>query len=100
MNKTECISNIAEKTGVTKKDTAAVIEAFIAEITDTLAKGDSVQFVGFGTFSVRDRAARTGVNPQTGAKIKIAATRVPAFKAGKTLKAAIAATGKKKGKKK
>lgn len=100
MNKTECISNIAEKTGVTKKATAAVIEALFAEITDTLAKGDSVQFVGFGTFSVRDRAERTGVNPQTKAKIKIAATRVPAFKSGKTLKTAIAATNKKKGKKK
>lgn len=100
MNKTECISNIAEKTGVTKKDTAAVIEAFIAEVTDALSKGDSVQLMGFGTFSVRDRAARTGVNPQTGAKIKIAATRVPAFKVGKTLKTAVAATSKKKGKKK
>ena len=100
MNKTECISNIAEKTGVTKKDTAAVIKAFIAEVTDALSKGDSVQLMGFGTFSVRDRAARTGVNPQTGAKIKIAATRVPAFKVGKTLKTAVAATSKKKGKKK
>lgn len=100
MNKTECISNIAEKTGVTKKATAAVIDALFAEITDALAKGDSVQFMGFGTFTVRDRAARTGVNPQTGAKIKIAATRVPAFKVGANFKATIAEAGKKKGKKK
>lgn len=90
MNKTELVSALAETSGVTKKDAEKVLGAFINVVGDTLKKGDKIQLVGFGTFEARKRAAREGKNPQTGAKIKIAASTVPAFKAGKALKDYIA----------
>lgn len=86
MNKQELISVMADKTGLSKKDAEAALKAFIGTVEDVLVKGDKVQLVGFGTFEVRERAARTGRNPQTGAEMKIAAAKVPAFKAGKALK--------------
>lgn len=86
MNKQELISVMAENTGLSKKDTEAALKAFIAAVEGALVKGDKVQLVGFGTFEVRERAARTGRNPQTGAEMKIAAAKVPAFKAGRALK--------------
>lgn len=89
MNKNLLVSEVAEKVGLSKKDTAAVIEATIESITEALKKGDKVQFVGFGCFEVRKRAAREGRNPQTGKTMKIAACKAPKFKAGKALKDAI-----------
>ncbi len=89
MNKTELVSSVAEKAEITKKDAEKVVSALLDSIKDALAAGDKVQLVGFGTFEVRERAARTGRNPKTGEEIKIAATKVPAFKAGKTLKDAV-----------
>lgn len=86
MNKQELVSSVAEKSGLTKKDSEKAVNAVFASIEDALAKGDKVQLVGFGTFEVRSRAARKGRNPQTGAEIEIAAAKVPAFKAGKALK--------------
>lgn len=90
MNKTELVSAMAEKAGVTKKDAEKVLSAFIDVVGDALKNGDKIQLVGFGTFETRERAAREGKNPQTGEKIKIAACTVPAFKAGKALKDLIA----------
>ncbi|MBQ4543699.1 MAG: HU family DNA-binding protein [Clostridia bacterium] len=89
MNRQELIASIAEKSGITKKDAETVLSATIASITEALKKGDKVQLVGFGTFEIRERAARTGRNPATGAEIKIAAAKTPAFKAGKALKDAV-----------
>ncbi len=86
MNKTEMVSAIASETGVTKKDTESVLKSVFNNIAGALAKGESVQIVGFGTFEVRERAARQGLNPQTKEKIDIPAAKVPAFKAGKALK--------------
>lgn len=86
MNKQELVSSVAEKSGLTKKDSEKAVNAVFASIEQALAKGEKVQLVGFGTFEVRKRAARKGRNPQTGAEIKIAAAKVPAFKAGKALK--------------
>jgi DNA-binding protein HU-beta len=90
MTKAELISAIAEKTELSKKDSEKALNAAVAVITDTLAKGDKIQLVGFGTFETRDRKAREGINPQTKKKIKIPATKVPAFKAGRALKDAVA----------
>ena len=90
MTKTELISVVAEKTGFSKKDADKAVAAVIDSISAALAKGEKIQLVGFGTFEVRARAAREGKNPQTGAAIKIAASTVPAFKAGKALKDAVA----------
>ena len=89
MNKTELVSAVAEKAAISKKDADKVVSAVIATITDALASDDKVQLVGFGTFEVRAREARTGKNPRTGEAIKIAASKVPAFKAGKPLKDAV-----------
>lgn len=89
MNKTELVAAIAAKAEVSKKEAEKVVNATFDVITDSLKKGDKVALVGFGNFEVRERAAREGKNPQTGAKIKIAATKVPAFKAGKALKDAV-----------
>lgn len=89
MNKGELISAVAEKAGVTKKVAEAVIDAVFGTIEETLANGDKVQLVGFGSFEVRDRAARTGRNPQSGEPITIAASKAPVFKAGKALKDAV-----------
>ncbi len=86
MNKMELISVMAENAGLSKKDAEAALKAFMGAVEGALVKGDKVQLVGFGTFEVRERAARTGRNPQTGAEMKIAAAKVPAFKAGKALK--------------
>ena len=88
MNKGELIAKIAEA-GLSKKDAGIALDAAIAAIGDALAKGESVQLVGFGTFSVKERAARTGRNPKTGEPLKIAASKVPGFKAGKGLKDAV-----------
>ena len=89
MNKTELVAAIAEKAGLAKKDAEKALAAFTDTVADALKKGDKIQLVGFGTFETRTRAARTGRNPQTGAQIKIAASKNPAFKAGKALKDAI-----------
>ena len=89
MTKTDLITAVAEKAELTKKDADAAITAFLDTVTESLKEGDKVQLVGFGTFEVRARAAREGVNPQTQQKIKIPASKVPAFKAGKALKDAI-----------
>lgn len=86
MNKNELVSAMVEKSELSKKDCEAALDAFTATIESALKAGDSVQLVGFGTFEVRDRAARTGRNPQTKETVEIPATRVPAFKAGKLLK--------------
>ena len=90
MTKAELVTMVASKSGLSKKDTEKAIAGMIDTITETLAKGESIQLVGFGTFEVRERAARTGINPRTKEKIDIAATKVPAFKAGRALKDAVA----------
>lgn len=90
MNKTELIAEIACKAELSKKDAAKALDAAIEAISDAMAKADKVQLVGFGTFETRDRAAREGKNPRTGEIVKIAATRIPAFKAGKALKDKVA----------
>jgi len=86
MTKKDLVDSIAEKAGMTKKDAAAALNATIETIQEALSKGDSVGLVGFGTFLVRKRAARTGRNPQTGKKMKIPAKKVPVFRAGKGLR--------------
>lgn len=90
MTKTELVGMIMAKSGLTKVDAGKAIDAFQEVVVETLAKGDKVSLVGFGTFSVSERAARTGKNPQTGEAIDIAACKLPKFKAGKTLKEAVA----------
>lgn len=85
-NKADLIDGVATKSGLTKKDATAAVEALFDVVTETLAEGERVQVIGFGSFEVRERAARKGRNPQTGEEIEIAATKVPAFKAGKGLK--------------
>lgn len=89
MNRKELIDALATKTGSTKADADRNLAALIEIVTATLKKGDNIALVGFGTFEVRKRAARNGRNPSTGAVIKIKAAKVPAFKAGATLKAAV-----------
>lgn len=86
MNKTELIGEVAAKTGLTKKDVEKVVNAFFATVEGALKEENKVQLIGFGTFEVRQRQARKGRNPQTGQEISIPATKVPAFKAGKSLK--------------
>lgn len=86
MNKQDLIALVAEKADLSKKDSEAAVAAVVDGITEALAKGEKVQLVGFGTFEVRQRQAREGRNPSTGEAIKIAAQKVPAFKAGKALK--------------
>lgn len=88
-NKAELVERVAKKTNLTKKDVTATVEALFESIEEFLAEGDKVQVIGFGTFEVRARAARKGRNPQTGEEIKIKATKVPGFKAGKALKDAV-----------
>lgn len=89
MNKTELIAAIADKAGLTKKDAEEVVNAFTETVIKALKKGDKVQLVGFGTFEVTKRGARTGRNPQTGETMKIAATKAPKFKPGKAFKDAL-----------
>ena len=90
MNKTELIAAVAEKTGMTKKDAERVINATVETITSSLVAGDKVQVSGFGNFEVKAREARVGRNPRTKETIEIPATKLPAFKAAKALKDAIA----------
>ena len=99
MNKTELINAVADKAGTSKKDTEAVINAAMDVIKETVAGGDDVQLIGFGTFGIAERAAREGRNPQTGETMKIAASKAPKFKAGKAFKDAVNVKGAKKGKK-
>ena len=89
MNKTELTDAVAEAADITKADAARALDAVLTTISNTLASGEQVGVVGFGTFLVRERAARVGRNPQTGAEIQIAAATVPAFKPGKALKDAV-----------
>ncbi|MDC9725275.1 MAG: HU family DNA-binding protein [Gammaproteobacteria bacterium] len=89
MNKTELVSAIADAANLTKADAAKALEATTDSISKALAANDQVVLVGFGTFSVRDRAARTGRNPRTGEEIQIAAAKIPAFKPGKALKESV-----------
>lgn len=89
MNKADLVSSVAEKTELTKKDAEKAVNAIFQSIEDALAKGDKVQLVGFGTFETKERAARIGRNPRTGEEIKIPATKVPGFKAGKALKESV-----------
>lgn len=89
MNKTELIAKVAESTDSTKKEATQSVEAVLNAITEALQKGDKVQLIGFGNFEVRERAARKGRNPQTGEEIDIPASKVPAFKPGKQLKAVV-----------
>ena len=89
MNKTELVAAIAEKAEITKKDAEKALAAVISSVSDALAAGDKVQLVGFGTYSVKARAAREGRNPKTGAKMTIAASKTPVFTAGKALKDAV-----------
>jgi DNA-binding protein HU-beta len=86
VNKSELVDLVAEKAGMSKKDSEKAVKAVLDSIADGLVKGDKVQLVGFGTFEVRSRKEREGRNPATGEKIKIKALKVPAFKPGKALK--------------
>jgi DNA-binding protein HU-beta len=90
MNKNELVSQVAKSSGLTKTDATRAVEAIVATITKTLKKGEDVQLIGFGTFRTSDRAASEGRNPRTGQKIRIPATRLPKFRAGKQLKEAVA----------
>ncbi len=89
MNKSELIEAMADAAGLSKADAGRALDGFVGSITKALKKGDTVSLVGFGTFSVKKRAARTGRNPRTGETIKIKASKNPAFKAGKALKDAV-----------
>ena len=89
MNKTELVAAMAEKAQLSKKDAEAALKALTEVVTEELKKGEKIQLVGFGTFEVSERAARTGRNPQTGAEMKIEASKAPKFKAGKALKDSI-----------
>lgn len=86
MNKTDLINQMAERAEISKATAGRVIDAITGAVTEALSKGEEVAILGFGTFKVSERAARTGRNPQTGAEIQIAASKVPTFKAGKALK--------------
>lgn len=89
MNKSDLVSAVAEQTGLTKDKADAVVSAFVEQVTNAVARGESVSLIGFGTFGISERAARTGRNPQTGATIEIAASKSVSFKAGKGLKDAV-----------
>ena len=89
MNKKLFVLSIAEKAAISKKDAEKALSAFLDTVVDELKKGEKVQLVGFGTFEVRERAARTGINPRTKQTIEIAASKNPVFKAGKALKDSI-----------
>ncbi|MGN0528184.1 MAG: HU family DNA-binding protein [Eubacterium sp.] len=89
MNKTELVASVATKAELSKKDAEAAVTAVIDSITEALKDGEKVALVGFGTFDVKERAARTGLNPRTKEKIEIPAAKVPGFKAGKALKDAV-----------
>ncbi len=99
MNKSELVAAVAEKAEFTKKDAEKVVSAFVDVVADALVKGEKVQLIGFGTFEAKARPARIARNPRTGEEIKIAASKAPAFKAGKALKDKVNTPAKKKGKK-
>ena len=99
MTKAELVTMVAEKADLTKKDAEKAISAVVDSISETLAKGEKIQLVGFGTFEVAERAARTGKNPQTGKAIQIPASKAPKFKAGKALKDVVNTPAKKSKKK-
>ena len=86
MNKAEFVAQVAEKSGLNRKQAEAAVAAFTQTVIDTLKAGDKVQLMGFGSFEVKERAAHTGRNPATGESIEIAASKAPVFKAGKTFK--------------
>ena len=86
MTKAELIAKMSEDTGLTKGDAEKFMDAFVKEVTELMKSGDKLQLIGFGTFEAKERAARTGINPSTGAKVEIAACKVPTFKPGKGLK--------------
>lgn len=86
MNKKELIEKVSAKAGMNKKDTEVILSAFTETVTEALKEGDKIQMVGFGTFEVQEKPARTGRNPRTGESMEIAASRVPKFKFGKTVK--------------
>lgn len=96
MNKSELINAIAEKSELSKKDAGKALDAIIGTVSESLEKGENVQLIGFGTFEVRNRPARSARNPHTGEEIKIAACKAPAFKAGKALKDAVNTKAKDK----
>lgn len=89
MTKADLVNAMAEKAGISKTDAEKALKAFTDSVSEALKAGEKVALVGFGTFSIGERAARTGQNPQTGEKIKIAASKSPRFKAGKALKDAV-----------
>jgi len=89
MNKSDLIKQIAERSGLTQAQASTALQAFEITVIDELANGHEVVLMGFGTFKITDRAARSGRNPKTGEKIEIAASKVPTFKAGKALKEAV-----------
>ena len=99
MTSESSVNALAEKTAFSKKDAEKALNAFVDSISASLAKGEKVQLIGFGTFDVKKRPARTARNPRTGAEIKIAASKAPAFKAGKALKDKVNTPAKKKAKK-
>jgi len=89
MNKSDLVDAIADSAGLSKADAGRAVDSFVGTVTNALKSGDTISLVGFGTFTVRDRAARTGRNPRTGESINIKASKNPAFKAGKALKDAV-----------
>jgi len=89
MNKTELVDAVATKSELTKQDSKKAVDALFETISNTIAKEEKIQLVGFGTFEIRERSERTGRNPQTGEQMTIAASKSPAFKPGKELKAAV-----------
>ena len=89
MNKTELVSAIAESANLSKADASGALDGMVAAITEALKSGDQVTLIGFGSFSIKERAARTGRNPRTGDPIEIKASKIPSFKAGKVLKDAV-----------
>ena len=89
MTKIELVNAVAEKTGLSKKDSERAVAAVVASVSESLAKGEKISLVGFGTFEVKERAARSGINPRTKEPITIAASKSPVFKAGKALKDAV-----------
>ena len=99
MNKSEMVAALAAKTELTKKDAEGVLNSFVDIVTESLEKGEKVQLIGFGTFEVRNRPARKARNPRTGEEVSIAASKAPAFKAGKALKDQVNKPAKKKAKK-
>ncbi len=89
MTKQEFVGRVAQKSGLSQRDAAKAVDAFLDSLQETMRSGDSVSFTGFGKFTTSERKARTGVNPRTGEKVNIAASRVPKFSAGSALKSAI-----------